>query len=179
MITVGNVEFAIAKLVSEGGFSDPPPGPDDVVLSYLPLCHVAERTATTWVGAEAGAQVHFAESIETVQAEPQGGPADDLLRGAAHLGEDPRGDRDPDVLRLAVQAWNYGFWMKVAEKIGDELVATDGQHTRRTTAAVRHRLPVPVPRAAGPARSAQVSGTPAPAPPRSLPRCCGSSWASA
>ena len=36
------------------------------MLSYLPLCHVAERIFSGWFGAGAGVCVHFAESIETV-----------------------------------------------------------------------------------------------------------------
>ena len=57
----------IEALVDGGGFTSPPPGPDDLVLSYLPLCHVAERIFTTWFNAGAGVQVNFAESIATVQ----------------------------------------------------------------------------------------------------------------
>jgi long-chain acyl-CoA synthetase len=68
MLTVANVEFAIDQLVTGGGFYNPPASEDDVILSYLPLCHVAERAATEWVNAQAGVLVHFAESIETVQA---------------------------------------------------------------------------------------------------------------
>ena len=36
-------------------------------LSYLPLCHVAEQMLTTFVPIYTGAQVHFGESIRTVQ----------------------------------------------------------------------------------------------------------------
>ncbi|HSS82252.1 MAG TPA: AMP-binding protein [Reyranella sp.] len=36
-------------------------------LSYLPLCHVAEQMLTTFVPVYTGAQVHFGESIRTVQ----------------------------------------------------------------------------------------------------------------
>ncbi|MEG1454088.1 MAG: AMP-binding protein, partial [Comamonas sp.] len=36
-------------------------------LSYLPLCHVAEQMLTTFVPIYLGAQVHFGESIRTVQ----------------------------------------------------------------------------------------------------------------
>jgi long-chain acyl-CoA synthetase len=66
MLDQRNVEFCIKTLVREGGFYNPPAGPDDVCLSYLPLCHIAERAATIYLNAEAGVQVHFAESIETV-----------------------------------------------------------------------------------------------------------------
>jgi len=36
-------------------------------LSYLPLCHVAEQMLTTFVPIYLGSQVHFGESIRTVQ----------------------------------------------------------------------------------------------------------------
>ena len=36
-------------------------------LSYLPLCHVAEQMLTTFVPVYLGTQVHFGESIRTVQ----------------------------------------------------------------------------------------------------------------
>jgi long-chain acyl-CoA synthetase len=36
-------------------------------LSYLPLCHVAEQMLTTFVPLYLGSQVHFGESIRTVQ----------------------------------------------------------------------------------------------------------------
>jgi long-chain acyl-CoA synthetase len=68
MLTVANIEFAITTLVEGGGFTSPPPSPADMILSYLPLCHVAERIFTVWFNAGAGVQVHFAESIDTVQA---------------------------------------------------------------------------------------------------------------
>lgn len=41
-------------------------GPE-LILSYLPLCHVAEKIYTVYVPMAADAIVHFGESIETVQ----------------------------------------------------------------------------------------------------------------
>jgi long-chain acyl-CoA synthetase len=66
MLTVGNVEATIAALTGPAGLLDPPAGPKDLSLSYLPLCHVAERIFTTWNNAATGIQVNFAESIDTV-----------------------------------------------------------------------------------------------------------------
>ncbi len=66
MLNQANVEFCISTLVKDGGFYDPPASPEDIALSYLPLCHIAERAATIYLNAEAGVQIHFAESIETV-----------------------------------------------------------------------------------------------------------------
>src|SRR5439155_22323999 len=69
MLSASNVDFSIRTLVDGGGFTSPPPGPRDLTLSYLPLCHVAERIFTVWFNAGAGVQVHFGESIATVQSD--------------------------------------------------------------------------------------------------------------
>jgi long-chain acyl-CoA synthetase len=44
-------------------------GERDSVLSYLPLCHVAEKILSLFLPLTTGAVVHFGESIETVQAD--------------------------------------------------------------------------------------------------------------
>ncbi len=41
----------------------------DEVLSYLPLCHVAEQVMSLYTPLGCGARVNFAESIDTVQAD--------------------------------------------------------------------------------------------------------------
>jgi long-chain acyl-CoA synthetase len=66
MLSVANVEATVGALTGAGGLLDPPAGPTDLSLSYLPLCHVAERIFTTWNNAATGIQVNFAESIDTV-----------------------------------------------------------------------------------------------------------------
>ncbi|MFC7505071.1 AMP-binding protein, partial [Nocardioides sp. GCM10030258] len=66
MLTIGNAEFALETVLERSPFARPAPGPKDLTLSYLPLCHVAERVLTTWYNAGGGTQVNFAESIETV-----------------------------------------------------------------------------------------------------------------
>ncbi|NEK57104.1 long-chain fatty acid--CoA ligase [Geodermatophilus sabuli] len=68
MLSVANVEATVGALTGAGGLLDPPAGPRDLSLSYLPLCHVAERIFTTWNNAATGIQVNFAESIDTVPA---------------------------------------------------------------------------------------------------------------
>ncbi len=42
-------------------------GPRDTLLSYLPLCHVAEKIFSLFIPLTAGAVVHFGESIDTVR----------------------------------------------------------------------------------------------------------------
>ena len=41
-------------------------GPDDELLTYLPLCHIAERVFSGWLPIAHGATINFAESPETV-----------------------------------------------------------------------------------------------------------------
>ena len=40
--------------------------PDDEILTYLPLCHIAERLFSGWLPIAHGATINFAESPETV-----------------------------------------------------------------------------------------------------------------
>jgi long-chain acyl-CoA synthetase len=68
MLSNGNVTFCTDILINDknrvGGQAE---GPDDEKLTYLPLCHVAERIFSTWTLAANGPVLNFAESIETVQ----------------------------------------------------------------------------------------------------------------
>jgi long-chain acyl-CoA synthetase len=132
MIDQRNVEFCIQKLIREGGFYNPPAGPDDVCLSYLPLSHIAERAATIYLNADAGVQVHFAESIETVpqnlrEVQPTVFFAvpriwEKLLAGVE--------------IRMASASWfkraSWRFWSKVARWLSAQLVARGGVHTLQT-----------------------------------------------
>ena len=129
MLTAGNVDFAMRTALADGGFLSPPPGPKDLTLSYLPLCHVAERFFTTWYNAGAGTQVNFAESIDTV---PQN------LR-----------EVQPTILLAVPRIWEklmaaariridsatplkraYGrFWLRQADRLAATLAANGGEHT--------------------------------------------------
>ena len=64
-----NANFAIDRIINaEGRTADgKPPSPSDLVLTYLPLGHVAERIFSTWTMCGNGVVLNFAESIETVQ----------------------------------------------------------------------------------------------------------------
>ncbi|MDT0203856.1 AMP-binding protein [Nocardioides sp. AE5] len=129
MLTHANVEFAIDVVYGQGAFFDEPPGPNDLTLSYLPLCHVAERFFTTWFSCAGGTQVNFAESIDTVpqnirEVQPTvvfGVPRiwEKMLAGARI--------RMQSATRLK-RAWS-AFWLGRAEKIGATLVRTGGTHT--------------------------------------------------
>jgi long-chain acyl-CoA synthetase len=132
MLTVANVEFAVQVLVEGGGFTSPPPSSTDVTLSYLPLCHVAERIFTTWFSAASGVQVHFAESIETVQANLRE-VQPTILFGVPRIWEKVLagvtiGVSSASWLKRSVTR----FWLRRAETIGETLVRTGGNHTGRS-----------------------------------------------
>jgi len=69
MLTNRNVTYCLEVLVNNEKRigSEGPVGPDDILLTYLPLCHVAERIFSTWTLAGNGPTLNFAESIDTVQ----------------------------------------------------------------------------------------------------------------
>lgn len=70
MVTNANVAFATSILtaIPERLPDGKVPGPSDLVVTYLPLCHVAERAFSTWHLVSTGTVLNFAESIETVTA---------------------------------------------------------------------------------------------------------------
>ncbi|MCX2951988.1 AMP-dependent synthetase/ligase [Lentzea sp. NEAU-D7] len=129
MLTVANVEFAVHVLVEGGGFTSPPPSSADVTLSYLPLCHVAERIFTTWFSAASGVQVHFAESIETVQpnlreVQPT------ILFGVPRIWEKVLAGVTIGVSSASwLKRTTTRFWLRRAESLGETLVRTGGRHT--------------------------------------------------
>ncbi|HEU5470497.1 MAG TPA: AMP-binding protein [Actinophytocola sp.] len=129
MLSVSNVEFCIKVLVEGGGFTDPPPSTSDVSLSYLPLCHVAERIFTTWFSACSGIQVHFAESIDTVQANLRE-VQPTILFGVPRIWEKVLAGvriRISSASRLKRLTGQY--WLRVADSIAETLVRTGGKHT--------------------------------------------------
>jgi len=132
MLSVSNVEFAIETLVHGGGFTSPPPGPHDITLSYLPLCHVAERIFTVWFNAGAGVRVHFGESIATVQSDLRE-VQPTILFGVPRIWEKMLAGV---MIRLAsaspVKRLHARLWLKVADWIGVRLVARGGEHSALT-----------------------------------------------
>ncbi len=69
MLDNSNANFAIERIINaEDRTRDGKlPSPSDMVLTYLPLGHVAERIFSTWTMCGNGVVLNFAESIETVQ----------------------------------------------------------------------------------------------------------------
>lgn len=129
MLTNANVEFASSVIVNGGGLYEPPPNTSDVILSYLPLCHVAERAVTTWTNAVAGTVVHFAESIDTVttnlrEVQPT------LFFAVPRIWEKLKAGIEVRMSAASkIKQANYAFWMKVGRGIGEQMVANGGKHT--------------------------------------------------
>jgi long-chain acyl-CoA synthetase len=132
MLTVANSEYCIEVLAHGGGFTDPPPSPDDLTLSYLPLCHVAERIFTTWFSAGAGIQVHFAESIDTVQANLRE-VQPTILFGVPRIWEKVLAGVN---IRIDSASWlkrtTSRFWLRTADGIAKKLERRGGKHTAST-----------------------------------------------
>ncbi len=104
-------------------------GPHDQILTYLPLCHVAERIFSTWTLAHAGSVLNFAESIETVQEnlreiQPTLFFAVPRIWQKVHAGVRIKAADATFFKRL----W-LGFGFKCAGFIGAQRVKNGGRHT--------------------------------------------------
>jgi len=98
-------------------------GPGDRVLSYLPLCHVAEKIFTIYVPLAFGVSANFAESIETVpenlrEVEPT------IFLGVPRIWEKMAAGvqirmRDSSRIKRA----SYHFWIRWGMKIADKRFA--------------------------------------------------------
>ncbi len=132
MLSVANIEYAVDALVLSGGFTDPAPSDADLSVSYLPLCHVAERIFTTWFNSAAGVQVNFAESVNTVVANLRE-VQPTILFGVPRIWEKVLASVYARLYAATrLKRANAKFWLKVAGGIGDTLVRTGGRHTAST-----------------------------------------------
>ena len=66
MLSAANVSFGTKCFGAESGVFGIGLSDRDIMLSYLPMSHVVERTITNWVHLHRQMLIHFAESIETV-----------------------------------------------------------------------------------------------------------------
>jgi long-chain acyl-CoA synthetase len=137
MLTNSNFSFCVDQVVnSEGRMAGSSmfrkakgPNPDDIILTYLPLCHVAERIFSTWTSVACGVTLNFAESIETVQTnlreiQPTIFFSVPRIWEKIHATIAIKGRDGTAFKRL----W-FGLGMKMAAVIGAQRVANDGEHT--------------------------------------------------
>lgn len=144
MLTNANFDFCLNTLVSA---TDRLPGnilphTGDQILTYLPLCHVAERIFSTWTLAGYGSVLNFAESIETVQQnlreiQPTLFFAVPRIWEKLHAGILIKGKDATFFKRI----W-FGAGLRLARTIGRRKVANGGEHTlgTRLLAAIGYPL---------------------------------------
>jgi long-chain acyl-CoA synthetase len=129
MLTVGNCDFAGQVLSSADGLINPPPGPDDFVLSYLPLCHVYEKAIAVWLPLWTGAVVNFGESLETLMTDIRE-IQPTVFQGVPRIWERIHAAIQ---VRLAsasrLKKVNAVLWLRVARYLGRTLARTGGRHT--------------------------------------------------
>ncbi len=138
MLSNANFSFCVEQIVKNEdrlggagifGGSSKPPGPEDIILTYLPLCHVAERIFSTWTSVATGASLNFAESIDTVQVnlreiQPTIFFAVPRIWEKIHASIIIKG-RDATFFK---RMW-FMLGMKLASVIGRQRVENDGKHT--------------------------------------------------
>jgi len=129
MLTVRNLQFAGRVLKSDDGIVAPPPGPDDLLVSYLPLCHIYEKLFSVVFSIWVGAQIHFGESIDTLVADMRDvNPT--VVQGVPRIWERIHA---AILVRLGsasrLKRVNAVIWLKAADRIGKTLVANKGNHT--------------------------------------------------
>ncbi len=112
MLTHGNL-LSLAEAFSKvARFS-----PEDEVVSYLPLCHIAERLMSVILALYAGYTVNFAESLETIQ-ENLYEIAPTIFVGVPRIWEKMHSSiqiRMKDASRFKRRA--YSFWMPMGRKM--------------------------------------------------------------
>ena len=134
MLTNANFQFVVDSLVRQPERlpDGKVPGPTDMVVTYLPLCHVAERIFSTWHLVGAGVVLNFAESIDTVttnlrEVQPTLFFAVPRIWEKLHAGVLIKGN---DASRTKRVVFRRG--MEAAAKIGRAKVAHGGNHTARS-----------------------------------------------
>ncbi|NNC74762.1 MAG: AMP-binding protein, partial [Acidimicrobiia bacterium] len=129
MLTVANVNYVVKRLADTGGIIDPPPGPDDELVSYLPLCHVFEKAFGHWFNVGKASVTNYGESLDTLptdlrEIQPT------IFEAVPRIWEKMHASM---LIRMSsaslLKRLNYGFWMKRAEKFGSQLVASGGVWT--------------------------------------------------
>ena len=132
MLTLRNLQYAGEALTLDSGIVSPPPGPNDLLVSYLPLCHIYEKLFSVVFGIWSGAQIHFGESLETLVADMRDvNPT--VIQGVPRIWERIHAAIQ---VRLAsasrLKKVNAALWLKAARYVGRTLVRTGGVHTPLT-----------------------------------------------
>ncbi len=129
MITLANLDFATREIAGDMGIVQPGPGPDDLIVSYLPLCHIYEKLFSVVFNTGAGVPIHFGESLDTLVADMRD-VQPTIVQGVPRIWE-----RIHAVIqvRLAsasrLKRINAAIWLASARYVGNTLVRRQGKHT--------------------------------------------------
>ena len=131
MLTNANAAFTMDTIVNQPERlpNGKAPGPSDLIVTYLPLCHVAERVFSTWHLVRCGTVLNFAESIDTIttnlnEIQPTLFFAVPRIWEKLHAGVLIRGHDATWFKRTML-----GFSLGLARSIGRARVAHGGNHT--------------------------------------------------
>lgn len=129
MLTLANLDFATVEIAGDRGIVQPGPGPDDLIVSYLPLCHIYEKLFSVVFGLGAGVPIHFGESLDTLMADMRD-VQPTIVQGVPRIWERIHAAIQ---VRLAsasrLKRVNSVMWLKAAGYIGRTLVRREGRHT--------------------------------------------------
>ncbi len=129
MLTLANFDYVIELLGSERGIIDPPPGPRDELISYLPLCHVFEKAFGHWFNVGRGSVTNYGESLDTLTTDVRE-VQPTLFEAVPRIWERMHASI---LIRMSSASFlkklNYKVWMGVATRVGRKLVSTGGTHT--------------------------------------------------
>jgi long-chain acyl-CoA synthetase len=134
MLTNVNIAFCLEKIILNPDRypGNRLPGPDDLIVTYLPLCHAAERLSSTWPLVSCGTPLHFAESIDTVfenlrEVQPT------LFLAVPRIWEKLQASaliKGQDATWLKRRLFKFGLALNA--RVGREKVANRGNHTARS-----------------------------------------------
>jgi long-chain acyl-CoA synthetase len=134
MLNLRNLEFGTQIVTGDEGLIQPTASPDDLIVSYLPLCHIYEKLFTVGFSTSTGLVVHFGESLDTL-AQDLRDVQPTFLQGVPRIWERMHAGA---MVRLAsasrLKRINTAIWMAAARYVGRTLVAREGNHTALTRA---------------------------------------------
>ena len=129
MITLANLDFATREIAGDEGIVQPGPGPDDLIVSYLPLCHIYEKLFSVVFNTGAGVPIHFGESLDTLVTDMRD-VQPTIVQGVPRIWERIHATIQ---VRLAsasrLKRINAAIWMTSARYVGNTLVRREGRHT--------------------------------------------------
>ena len=129
MLDLGNLEFARDEITGENGIVQPGASLDDLIVSYLPLCHIYEKLFTVLFSVGPGSMVHFGESLDTL-AQDLRDVQPTIVQGVPRIWERIHAGA---MVRMAsasrLKRLNAAIWMAAARHIGRTLVRREGNHT--------------------------------------------------